>query len=112
MRRPPAKAKRDLNESDLFVELRAHGLSVYSLDTPLDALVGYGGRTYLVEIKNGPKAPLTPAQVKFICGDRMNLAPWRGQYVILRSVADARSFAQKVRAGADCMTLQGKPVDL
>ena len=105
MRRPPAKAKRDLNEADLFAELRANGLSVYALDTPLDAVVGYGGRCYLVEIKNGPKAPLTPAQIKFI-------HDWRGQYVVLRSVADARSFAQKVRAGEDCMTPQGDPVEL
>lgn len=105
MRRPPAKAKRDANEADVFAELRAHGLSVYPLDTPLDALVGYGWRTYLVEIKSGPKAHLTPAQVKFI-------AEWRGQHIILRSVADARAFAHKVRAGGSCMTLQGKPVAL
>jgi len=49
------KAKRDANEASVFAILRAHGLFVYPLDLPLDAVVGYGGRTYLLEVKDGPQ---------------------------------------------------------
>ena len=54
MRRTPFKAKRDANEAELFAILRGHGLDVEATDKPLDAIVGYGGKTYLVEIKDGP----------------------------------------------------------
>ena len=45
------KNKRDANEPEIFTELRAYGLSVHPMDTPADALVGWLGRSYLVEVK-------------------------------------------------------------
>jgi hypothetical protein len=89
MRRPPAKAKRDLNEADIIAELRAHGLSVYPLDKPLDLLCGYGGKTYLVEVKS-PKGKFTPPQLEF-------MDTWRGGYTVLRSIEEASLFARNVR---------------
>ena len=86
------KNKRDANEPQIFDILRAHGLSVYQLNQPLDAVCGFGGRTYLVEVKNGPKAKLTAPQEAF-------LASWRGQHVILCSEAEAEAWCKLVRSG-------------
>ena len=71
--------------------LRAHGLSVYAMDAPADALVGYQGRSYLVEVKT-PTGKLTGPQQTFLDG-------WRGDYTVLRTVEDATAFARAVRAG-------------
>ena len=89
-RRAPLKAQRDANEKEVFDALRRHGLTVFALDVPADAIVGYGGTTYLVEVKNGPKAPMTPPQETF-------LETWKGDHTILRSVDDAILFARGVR---------------
>lgn len=88
-RRPPANAKRDANESDLFAELRAWGLSVVPMDLPADALIGFGGRSYLVEIK-AIKGKLTGPQEKF-------LEIWRGDHTILRTIDEATAFARMVK---------------
>ena len=69
--------QRDANEPEIVAELKEiPGVSVERLDQPCDLLVGYRGRTYLLEIKdpnrlNGSKDPLTDGQKKFI-------ARWRG----------------------------------
>lgn len=84
--------KRDANEADIFAELRAYGLSVYSLDTPADALVGWMGRSYLVEVKQ-PKGKLTGPQEAF-------LETWKGDFTILRTVEEAADFARLLRSGA------------
>lgn len=81
--------KRDLNEADIFATLRAHGFSVHPLDTPADALVGFKGRTYLVEIKNGD-ADYTGPQIKF-------QSTWSGDYITLRSVAEAEAWCKEIR---------------
>jgi len=88
-RRPPSVAKRDANEVEIFAELRAWGLSVCAMDLPADALIGYGGRSYLVEIKT-PKGKLTGPQETF-------LETWRGDHTILRTIEDATAFARMVK---------------
>jgi len=85
--------KRDGNEAGIFDLFRSAGLSVCPLDTPLDAIVGYAGRTYLVEIKNGHKAPLTKPQVAF-------LNAWTGQANVIRDDAQALAFIAAVKGGA------------
>ena len=93
MFKPPQRARRDANEPLIFAALRAHGLSVCPTDKPLDAVVSYKGYTCLVEVKSGPKARLTPAQVAF-------LAEWQGHAVVIRDVDEAIAFAKAVRAEA------------
>ena len=88
-RRPPSVAKRDANESEIFAELRAWGLSVCPMDLPADALIGISGKTYLVEIKT-PKGKLTGPQERF-------LETWRGDHTILRTIDDATAFARLVK---------------
>ena len=89
MSRPPTAAKRDANEKGIFETLRWFGLSVYPMDQPADALVGYAGLTYLVEVKM-PKGKFTPPQEKF-------RKTWQGNYHVLRSNEEAEEFARWVR---------------
>lgn len=91
MRGHHIKNKRDTNEGIIFDILRAHGISVYPIDKPADALCGYRGVTFLIEVKNGPKAKLTPPQHKF-------LNTWTGDHTILDSEEAATKWAQDVRA--------------
>ena len=92
MSRPPTAAKRDANEPEIVETLRAFGLSVHQMDRPADLLVGYGARTYLVEVKM-PRGTFTPPQEKF-------RKAWRGDYTVLRTIAEAEAFARDVRSGA------------
>ena len=88
--KPPLRARRDASEAAIFDMLRAYGLDVEPTDKPLDAIVGYAGKTYCVEVKTG-KAKLTAFQEAFF-------ARWRGHAIVLRNVEDAEQFAREVRA--------------
>lgn len=84
-------AKVDENQADIVKALRRFGCAVQPLHTigqgcP-DLLVGRGGRTMLLEVKDGNKPPsaraLTPDQVEWIDS-------WRGEPVyVVASVDDA-----------------------
>lgn len=106
-KRPPSIAKRDANERDIFDTLRRFGLSVQPIDVPCDAIVGYGGQTWLVEIKTD-KGTLTKPQRKFY-------ETWKGNRQILRSTEGAQEFAKHVRqtaTGSAPKTLAEVYVDL
>ncbi len=73
----------DKNQSEIVAAVRAMGATWLDLSSVgggcPDGLVGYHGRTYLVEIK-GPKGTLTPDQEQFI-------SLWRGSPVhVIRTV--------------------------
>ena len=82
-------AKTDANQSAIVQALRAIGASVQSLaavgDGVPDLLVGYRGRTFLLECKDGDKVPsarkLTPDQERWH-------AAWRGEAVIVVNSVD------------------------
>lgn len=75
-------AKRDGNEAEIFDALRNAGFSVYRLDQPTDAVIGYRGKTMLIEIKM-PGAKLNDNQREFF-------STWKGATPpILRTVEDA-----------------------
>jgi hypothetical protein len=83
------RAKRDSNEAEIFDALRAAGASVYRLDQPTDAVLGYRGKTLLIEIKM-PGALLNENQKRFF-------AEWKGQTPpILRSVDDALTLLESM----------------
>jgi hypothetical protein len=87
-------AKTDANHTSIVNTLRASGISVH--DTSAvgqgfpDLVCGYGGRSFLVEIKDGSKPPsrrrLTPDQEAFRVG-------WRGHYVVIESESYAQLWA-------------------
>jgi len=90
--KPPQKAKRDGNEAPIVDAFRKMGLDVEPTDKPLDLILGYEGSTYLVEVKNGAKAPLTDAQKAFF-------GRWRGHAAVVTSMDEAIEFARAVKAG-------------
>ena len=73
--------QRDANEPEIIAALEKVGASVYPLDLPLDLLVGYRGKTYLVEVKS-EKGRYTEGQEEF-------METWRGQIDVVRSVDQA-----------------------
>lgn len=92
-KRPPTAAQRDLNEPKIVKILEAHGIQVHLIDLPCDAMVNFKGWTYLVEIKNGPKAKLSKTQEKFH-------KKWLGKIHILSTDTEAEDFAKGVRVAA------------
>jgi hypothetical protein len=82
-------ARRDANEADVVKALASVGASVFVAlmgDGFPDLVVGYRGRTYLMEVKDGRKPeharPLTPMQAEFI-------RDWKGQVIVVTSPAEA-----------------------
>ena len=78
--------KRDENEKEIVEALENIGCTVFRMDTPVDLLVGRGGRNILIEIKN-PSTPKssrkkTEAQDKFF-------GSWYGQVCICETAQDA-----------------------
>jgi hypothetical protein len=70
----------DANHRDIRAGLEAVGASV-EVKSPLDLLVGYRGKNYLIEVKTA-KGKLRPSQVKFF--DR-----WKGQAIVVRTMDEA-----------------------
>ena len=58
-------ARVDANQEQIVSALRAAGAYVFIIGLPVDLLVGYNNRTFLVEIKDGPKKKLTKLQEDF-----------------------------------------------
>lgn len=93
-------AKVDANHGQIIATIRGFGISVSDTSNVgegfPDTVCGYGigadgtgGRCFLVEIKDGAKVPskrrLTPAQEAF-------RASWKGNYVVLETVEQARMW--------------------
>lgn len=83
--------KRDKNEPEIVKCFEKMGLSVYRLDQPLDLLVGYNNRNFLVEVKSDTGS-LTGPQKDFF-------KDWKGQKIIIRDIDQAYKFASEVRRG-------------
>jgi len=79
---PTYAARRDKNEREIISALADAGATVYQSGEPLDLIVGFRGRNYLIEVKT-PDGKLTSKQRKWWALD------WAGQRVIVRSVQEA-----------------------
>jgi hypothetical protein len=79
-------ARSDANQSEIVVALRASGASVFVLKLPVDLLVGYSGKTALVEVKDPTSAygkkGLNQNQSAFLLG-------WNGGTVALIDSVEA-----------------------
>ncbi len=80
--------KRDANEKEIVEALRAIGCSVYYMDKPVDLLVGYRARNFLLECKTD-NGKLTKDQKAFF-------PEWRGQVRVVKSAEEA------IRVVLDC----------
>ena len=58
-------ARVDATQEQIVSALRAAGAYVWIIGLPVDLLVGYKGRTILVECKSGPTKRLTALQRDF-----------------------------------------------
>ena len=78
-------ARRDANEPEIVKALRDIGCTV-GYGEWVDLIVGRGGNTYLLEVKDGSKPKsgrkLKPSQEKL-------LAEWRGHYQVVLNVDQA-----------------------
>ena len=85
--------KRDANEPGIVAALRKCGCSVYPLDKPCDLLVGFRGKTHLVEVKT-KHGIVTKPQVEFA-------ETWTGEPVaIVRSADEAIDLVRKWSAAS------------
>jgi len=79
-------ARVDANQGEIVAALRASGASVFVLKLPVDLLVGYAGKTALVEIKDPTsrygKKGLNVKQSAFLMG-------WNGGTVALIDSVEA-----------------------
>lgn len=93
--------RTDGNHAAVVKALRAHGATVVYIQSPLDLLVGYYGRTVLMEVKDGAKPPskckLTPKEQEFI-------ETWPGGAFVVYSPEDAVSALESLgkRVCAKC----------
>lgn len=82
------KRRTDKNQKEIVKQLEQVGCSVLSLADKghgcPDLLVGFRGKNFLVEVKNG-NGCLTEDQQKFF-----NL--WRGQVMVIRDTEDITNF--------------------
>ena len=83
----PKYGKRvDDNQKEIVQALEQIGCDVLEIGWPLDLLIGYRGRNWLLEIKDPAKTPserkLTDAQVQFF-------NTWRGQKAKVETVDEA-----------------------
>ena len=85
--------RRDASEPEIVSTLIQCGFSVVRMDKPVDLLVGFRRRCWLVEAKTGTKGygkALNPSQQKFA-------DTWRGpEIVILRDAQEAMDWAVQV----------------
>jgi hypothetical protein len=58
-------ARVDKNQEQIVATLRNAGAYVWIIGLPVDLLVGYKGKTFLVEVKDGPRKRLTVLQDDF-----------------------------------------------
>lgn len=86
-------AKTDKNQPDIVKCLRLHGATVQDLSkvgggVP-DLLVGYGGKNYLIEVKDGVKSKLNDNQVKWH-------GKWLGQVDVIHSTEEVVLFIKSL----------------
>lgn len=88
-------ARVDANQAEIVSAMRSVGAQVWIIGLPVDLLVGYRGKTMLVEVKTlkGKKSPRaadhTPLQISF-------MADWTGGPVATITDVDGALLALKV----------------
>lgn len=83
----------DANQAQIVQALEKVGAKCYYLKKPVDLLVGYRGRTTILEVKNpAGYDTITKEQAEFF-------ATWPGEYHIVRSVKEALTAV----LGKECM---------
>lgn len=83
-------AKVDANHAEVVAALRKIGCSVASLASVgagiPDLAVGYQGKNFLLEVKDGKKPP---SARKLTDDEKAFMAAWKGQYAVVESAEQA-----------------------
>ena len=79
---PRYAASVDLNQQEIIDALKKIGCTVVAIGTPVDLLVGYRKRNFLIEVKRPGEKVRTETQRDF-------LADWKGQVRICSTVGEA-----------------------
>ena len=74
--------KVDGNQADIVKALRRVGCDVEVIGLPVDLLVGYRARNFLIEVKQPGEKPRTKKQRDFLAG-------WRGQVRVVETPEEA-----------------------
>ena len=85
--------RSDNNQNEIVKALEAIGCDVFKIDRPVDLLVGYRSRNFLIECKNKKgKNKLTEFQEKWI-------PSWRGQVRIVHTADEAIALVTESYGG-------------
>lgn len=86
--------RTDANLTPIVKAYRKLGCSVWVCNSMVDCVIGYGGISELVEVKDGEKPPsarkLTKAQVEF-------RKTWTGGVWLIKSLADVETHVAHFR---------------
>ena len=82
MTMPRYGASVDLNQQEIIDALKKVGCAVVAIGTPVDLLVGYRGRNFLIEVKRPGEKARTKTQREF-------LENWPGQVRIAETPEEA-----------------------
>ena len=82
MSMPKYAASVDLNQQEIINALKEIGCQVVAIGTPVDLLVGYRSRNFLIEVKRPGEKVRTKTQREF-------LADWPGQVRIAETPEEA-----------------------
>jgi Holliday junction resolvase len=92
-------ARIDKNQPDIVAIFERYGFSVQRAQAMgsgfPDLILGYGGRNYLVEVKDGTAKP-SERQLNDL--QKAWHSEWRGQVCVIETVAQAIELAAKWRA--------------
>lgn len=94
---PRYKARVDHNQSEIIAALEAVGCTVVAIGLPVDLLVGYRKRNFLIEVKNpntdyGKNDRGTDEQRKFFY-------EWRGQVMKVSTAEEAVTLVSQAYDG-------------
>lgn len=89
---PKYGLQKDDNQPEIVTALRAIGCSVVVMHAPCDLLVGWRGRTMLLEVKDGKKRP---SRRKLTTDQTLFVAEWRGHCAVVESVDQAIAAVQR-----------------
>ena len=76
----------DANQLEIVKGLEQIGCDVLELGFPLDLLVGYRGRNWLLEVKDPNKAP---SERKLTAAEDSFFKLWRGQRALVETIGEA-----------------------
>lgn len=95
-------ARRDASEPAIVNLLKGLGFGVCRMDRPVDLLVSFRGKNYLIECKSGSKG-----YAKKLNDNQQAFADkWNAPVFVLRDEDEAMAWAQAVAANADLTTWQ------